>query len=99
MRAPAIAAAPAAQARPKVAAPRAMTTLTLRGPYFHIGFYLRGNPGFDGRGLHLRIVVRRGLLRGLGLGDLVDTTSDHFVHRPLATVLWGELPGLECPLN
>ena len=25
----------------------------------------------------------------------MDTTSNHFVHRPLAAVLWSELPGLE----
>ena len=64
-------------------------------PYFRIGFHVRGNAGFDGRRLHLRIVVRRGLLATFGLGDLVDTTSDHFVHRPLAAVLWSELPGQE----
>src|SRR3954466_3227390 len=99
MRAPVMAAVTAAHARPSTAVATRTITLPLRRPNFEIGIHLCCDPGFDGRGLCLRIVVRLGFFRRLHLRDLVNAPSDHLVHRPLAAVLRGELSRLECSLN
>src|SRR5262245_54298116 len=68
-------------------------------PYFGIGFHLRGHTWFARRGCDLRVVIRGHFPRRLGSGYVMDCPCDHLVHGSLASVLWRELAGLQCPFN